>query len=76
MPGRLPLPSPVGFLAGDRSVVMENESYSTLVLFSSEHRALRWRVACVDGTPQAAELQGCQVETVEGLERLYGMLPE
>lgn len=77
MPGRLPLPDPLGFfMVEDRPVVMENEFYSTLVLFSSLTNAEQWRAACVEGTPEDADLQGSLVETVEGLERLYGMLPE
>jgi len=78
MPGRSPLPSPFGFfLVGDQPVVMENEVYSTLVLFSSPYQAQRWRAAVVDGTPEHTDkMQGNLVETVEGLERLYGMLPE
>ncbi len=56
---------------------MENEVYSTLVLFSSTYQAQQWRAACVDGTPEETdEMHGNLVETVEGLERLYGMLPE
>lgn len=77
MPGRLPLPNTFGFfLVGDRPVVMENEVYSTLILFSSPYQAQQWHAACVDGTPEDTEMQGNLVETVEGLERLYGMLPE
>lgn len=77
MPGRTPLPEPLGFfLVGSRPVVMENESYSTLVLFRSQPDAEEWRAACVDGTPEDNDLKGALVETVEGLERLYGMLPE
>ena len=77
MPGRLPLPSPYGFfLVGDQPVVMENAAYSTLVLFSSPHQAERWYAAALAGTPEETEMQGNLVETVEGLERLYGMLPE
>ncbi len=77
MPGRQPLPHPLGFfLVGDRPVVVENPSYSTLVLFRSPADAEEWRAACVDGTPEDVHLEGALVETVEGLERLYRMLPE
>ena len=77
MPGRSPLPSPYGFfLVGDQPVVMENAAYSTLVLFSSPHQAERWHAGAVAGTPEETEMQRNVVETVEGLERLYGMLPE
>ena len=77
MPGRLPLPTPLGFfLVGGSPVVMENPDYSTLVLFRSQPDAEEWRAACVDGTPEDNDLEGALVETVEGLERLYKMLPE
>ena len=63
-------------MAGVSLVVMENPSYSTLVLFKSPADAEKWRAACVDGTPEDEGLEGAIVETVEGLERMYGMLPD
>ena len=76
MPGRLPLPDPLFFWATQQGpVVFENEFYSTLVLFKSPADAEEWRAACVDGTPEDTELQGGRVDTVEELERLFGMLP-